>query len=336
MGTTYEEAGVNVAAVERSQNSMGRLIRATHGATTTHGFGHYAGLVEIPGGLLLATHTDGVGTKVLVASMMERYDTVGIDCMAMNANDVICVGAKPVSFVDYIAANQNNQRIFEALTSGLVEGAKRADVPIVGGETAIMPDLFSQDGFAFDLAGMVTGLVDKDALILGSDIVPGDVIVGAASSGLHSNGYTLARRMLFPKFSIHDRIRGVGRIGEELLRPTTIYVRPVLNIIQGCDVHGLAHITGGSFAKLERLKRTGYEIDNPPPAPPILHLIAEQGVDDIEMYRTFNMGVGFCVVVPEAEADVAVKMFGQHDIPSQVIGRITGRRGVRVGSLVLA
>ena len=335
MGTTYEEAGVNVAAVERSQESMGELIRATHNSATAHGFGHYAGLVEIPGGRLLATHTDGVGTKVLVASMMERYDTVGIDCMAMNVNDVICVGARPVSFVDYIAANRNDQRVFDALVSGLVEGAKMADVPIVGGETAIMPDLFSRDGFAFDLAGMVTGLVDRDALILGADIVPGDVIVGAASSGLHSNGYTLARRMLFPKFSVHDRIRGVGSIGEELLRPTTIYVRPVLDIIRGCSVHGLAHITGGSFAKLARLKRTGYEIDSPPPAPPILNLIAEQGVDDAEMYRTFNMGVGFCVVVPEAEAGAVVKAFGRHDISSQVIGRITGRKGVRVGSLVL-
>lgn len=336
MGTTYEEAGVDVAAVERSQESMGKLIRATHRATTAHGFGHYAGLVEIPGGRLLATHTDGVGTKVLIANMMERYDTVGIDCIAMNVNDVICVGARPVSFVDYIAASQNNQRIFEALASGLVEGAKTADVPIVGGETAIMPDLFSQGGFAFDLAGMVTGLVDKDALILGADIVPGDVVVGAASSGLHSNGYTLARRILFPKFSIHDRISGVGIIGEELLRPTTIYVRPVLEIIQKCNVHGLAHITGGSFAKLTRLKHIGYEIDSPPPVPPIMNLIAEQGVDDIEMYRTFNMGVGFCVVIPEAEAGSVLEAFGRHAIPSWVIGRITGKQGVRVGSRVLA
>lgn len=336
MGTTYEEAGVDVAAVERSQESMGRLIRATHHAATAHGFGHYAGLVDISGGLMLAAHTDGVGTKVIIANMMERYDTVGIDCIAMNVNDVICVGAKPVSFVDYIAASQNDQRIFEDLASGLVEGAKTADVPIVGGETAIMPDLFSQDGFAFDLAGMVTGLVDKDAVILGGDIVPGDVIVGAASSGLHSNGYTLARRMLFPKFSIRDRIRGVGNIGEELLRPTTIYVRPVLDMIQRCEVHGLAHITGGSFAKLARLKHTGYEIDSLPPVPSIMGLIAEQGVDDIEMYRTFNMGVGFCVVAPEVEAGSVLETFRRYGISSWVIGRITGRKGVRVGSHVLA
>ena len=336
MGTTYEEAGVDVAAVEQSQESMGRLIRATHQATTAHGFGHYAGLVDISGGRLLATHTDGVGTKVIIANMMERYDTVGIDCIAMNVNDIICVGARPVSFVDYMAANQNNQRIFEALASGLVEGAKTAGVPIVGGETAIMPDLFSGDGFAFDLAGMVTGLVDKDRVILGGDIVPGDVIVGAASSGLHSNGYTLARRMLFPKFSVRDKVRGVGQIGEELLRPTTIYVRPVLDMMQKCDIHGLAHITGGSFAKLTRLKDVGYEIDDPPPIPPILGLIAEQGVDDMEMYRTFNMGVGFCVVVPEAEAGSVTESFRRHGIASQVIGRITDKRGVRVGPHVLA
>lgn len=336
MGITYGEAGVDVAAIRRSQESIGRMIAATHQDTTVHGFGHYAGLVEIPGGRLLATHTDGVGTKVMVANALKKYDTVGIDCMAMNVNDIVCVGAAPASFVDYIAANRNEPAIFEALVSGLVEGAQTAGVPIVGGETAIMPDMFAGDGFAFDLAGTVTGLVEPDRVVLGGDISPGDAIVGARSSGLHSNGYTLARRALFPKFSVHDSVRGVGRIGEALLEPTRIYARPVLDILRGCEVHGLAHITGGSFSKLTRLKDVGFEIDAPPPAPPIMGLIAEQGVSDAEMYRTFNMGVGFCVVAPRAEAEGIRRTFRRYDIDSDVIGSIAGRRGVRVGPHILA
>lgn len=336
MGITYGQAGVDVDAIKQSQDTIGNMIRSTHDSETMHGFGHYAGLVKIPSGQLLATHTDGVGTKVIVANALQRYDTVGIDCMAMNVNDIVCVGAAPTSFVDYIAANKNEPTIFEALASGLVEGAKIAGVPIVGGETAIMPDMFAGDGFAFDLAGTVTGLVNPDHAILGDTISVGDVIVGARSSGLHSNGYTLARRALFPELSIFDTAPGVGMIGEALLEPTVIYARPVLEMLSSCAIHGLAHITGGSFSKLMRLKDVGFEIDQPPPAPPIMRLIAEQGVDDIEMYRTFNMGVGFCVVAPESQSDDIMRIFGRYDIESDVIGSITERRGVRVGPHTLA
>ncbi len=336
MGITYGEAGVDVPAIRKSQKSIGRLIRETHHHTTIHGFGHYAGLVEISKGLLLATHTDGVGTKAMIAVAMEKYDTVGIDCMAMNVNDVVCVGATPVSFVDYIAASRNEQAVFERLVEGLVEGAKTAGVPIVGGETAIMPDLFAGDGFAFDLAGTVTGLVDGDRTVLGDDISEGDVIVGGRSSGLHSNGYSLARKALFPKYSVHDRVRGVGRIGDALLEPTRIYARPVLDMLAECEVHGLAHITGGSFAKLSRLADVGFEIDAPPPVPPIMDLIAAQGVDDMEMHRTFNMGVGFCVVAPDGEADGIRSAFARHGVEADVIGRVAGRQGVRVGPRTLA
>ena len=339
-GLTYKKAGVDVPGIKKSQQEIGRLIRSTHrlqnGAKTEHGFGHYAGVVSMPGGQLLATHTDGVGTKVVIASLMKKYDTVGIDCIAMNVNDVICIGATPVSFVDYIAANRNDQSAFRKIVAGLVKGAKKSSVPIVGGETAIMPDVITGDGFAFDLAGMVAGTVPKDALILGDKIRTGDLIVGANSTGLHSNGYSLARKALLERYTIRDRIRGVGVLGDALLAPTEIYVRPVLEIARRCEIHGLAHITGGSFTKLLRLKSAGYSIDSLPKLPPVMGLIEEQGVKQAEMYRTFNMGVGFCVIAPKAEASSIIAAFKKHGIQSQEIGRIISRKGVFVNSKKIA
>lgn len=340
MTLTYKKAGVDISEIKQSQDEIGRMISSTHNiqkkARIAHGFGHYAGVVEIAGGTLLATHTDGVGTKVMIACMLGKYDTIGIDCIAMNVNDVICIGATPVSFVDYIAANRNDSRIIGEIVRGLVTGAQRSSVPIVGGETAIMPDVINGDGFAFDLAGMVAGIVEKDKMVLGDRIEPGDTIIGAASTGIHSNGYSLARKALLPKYSLSDRVRGVGLLGDALLEPTAIYTGPVLEVVQKCRVHGLAHITGGSFTKLLRLKSTGYKIDSLPDAPPIMGLIAEQGVDAEEMYKTFNMGVGFCVIAPRGQADSIVSVFEQHGISSREIGRITSDKGVFVNSKKIA
>ena len=303
MALTYKKAGVDISKIKQSQAAIGKLIASTHKiqkkAKITHGFGHYAGIVEIPGGKLLATHTDGVGTKVVIANMMKKYDTIGIDCVAMNVNDMICIGATPISFVDYIAANKNDKKLFKKIVQGLVKGAKKAVVPIVGGETAIMPDLISGKGFSFDLVGMVLGLVSKKELVLGNKIKSGDVIIGVKSSGIHSNGYSLARKALLTKYSLKDKIKGVGVLGNALLTPTEIYVKPVLEANQKCKVNGLAHITGGSFTKLLRLKNIGYEIDALPKIPPIMSLIEEQGVKSEEMYKTFNMGIGFCLISPK-------------------------------------
>ncbi|MDA7959215.1 MAG: phosphoribosylformylglycinamidine cyclo-ligase [Nitrosopumilus sp.] len=335
MGLTYGGSGVDVAALERSRRAIGRAISSTHGlgpARTVDGFGHYAGLVSLPGGRMLATHTDGVGTKVLVARMMEKYDTVGIDCIAMNVNDVICVGAEPVSFVDYIAASRNEPRIFASIARGLARGARQACVPIVGGETAVMPGLMGGRGFSFDLAGTVAGIVGRGRLVTGSGIREGDVITGAASSGLHSNGYSLARRALLRRYSVRDRVRGVGTIGGALLRPTRIYAGPVLEIAKRCRVSGLAHITGGSFAKLGRLKAMMYEIDHLPRIPPIMGLIEGQGVARREMYSTFNMGVGFCVIAPPSESGTIAEIFKRHGVASQEVGRVRRGRGVSVMS----
>ena len=336
MGLTYKDAGVDISKIKQSQAAIGKLIESTHKlqkmAKITHGFGHYAGIVEIPGGKLLATHTDGVGTKVVIANLMKKYNTIGIDCVAMNVNDIICIGATPVSFVDYIAANKNDQVIFKKIVEGLVKGAKKSAMPIVGGETAIMPDVIAGKGFSFDLAGMVVGLVSKKDIVLGDKISPGDVIIGAKSSGIHSNGYSLARKALLSKYSVKDKVKGVGIIGDALLMPTEIYVKPVLEIIQKCKVNGLAHITGGAFTKLMRLKKTGYEIDNLPKMPPIMGLIEEQGVKSEEMYKTFNMGVGFCIITPKDQATRIKAIFKKHKITTQEIGQVVSKKGVFVNS----
>ncbi len=340
MGITYKDAGIDIKKIKQSQATIGRLIASTHklqkGIKIMSGFGHYAGIVEIPDGRLLATHTDGVGTKVIIAQMMKRYDTVGIDCVAMNVNDIICIGAIPVSFVDYIAANANNQEIFKQIVRGLVKGAKKAMVPIVGGETAILPDLISGKNFSFDLAGMVVGTLKKQNMILGTAISPGDIIIGVKSTGLHSNGYSLARKVLLSKYSLRDKIKGLGTLGDVLLEPTEIYVRPVLEAIRECDIHGLAHITGGSFTKLLRLKKTGYLLDNLPEPPEIFQIIENQDVEKEERYKTFNMGIGFCLVVPEEESERVDEIFKKHGMTSRQIGEITEKKGVYIDSLKIA
>ena len=319
---------------------IGKIIAQTHKlqkkAKITHGFGHYAGIIKIPGNKFLATHTDGVGTKVIIANKMIKYDTVGIDCVAMNVNDIICIGATPISFVDYIAANKNDEKIFGDIVRGLVKGAKKSLVPIVGGETAIMPDLFSEKGFSFDLAGMVVGLVSKKQMVLGDSIKSGDVIIGAHSTGLHSNGYTLARKALLKKYSLKDKIKGGTTIGDALLAPTEIYVKPVLEAVGKCKVHGLAHITGGAFTKLLRLKNIGYNIDNLPKMPHIMQLIEDQGIKKEEMYKTFNMGVGFCIIVPKNEESKIKSIFKKHKIKSQNIGKIIAKKGVFVNTKKIA
>jgi len=340
MVITYKKAGVDISEIKKSQRVIGKLIESTHNlqkmAKMKHGFGHYAGIVEIPGGKLLATHTDGVGTKVIISNMLKRYDTIGIDCIAMNANDIICIGATPISFVDYIAANKNDQKIFKQIVSGLVKGAKKAAMPIVGGETAIMPDLISGKGFGFDLAGMVVGILSKKEMVLGDKIKTNDVIIGIQSSGLHSNGYSLARKALLTKYSVKDNMKGIGNLGNALLRPTEIYVKPVLEALKKCKINGLAHITGGSFTKLLRLKQIGYHLDSMPNTPALMQLIEDTGVKNEEMYKTFNMGIGFCIISPENQIKNIHKIFNKHKMKSYEIGRISKNKGVFINKLKIA
>jgi len=340
MAITYKKVGVDITKIKKSHAAIGRIISSTHNiqklAKTAHGFGHYAGLVQIPGGKLLATHTDGVGTKILIANMLKKYDTIGIDCIAMNVNDIICIGATPISFVDYIAANKNNQKIFKKVVQGLAKGAKKSQVPIVGGETAIMPDLFSGKGFMMDLAGTVVGILSKKEMVLGKSLRTGDAIIGIKSSGLHSNGYTLARNVLLSKYKLSDKVKGIGKLGAALLAPTEIYVKPVLEALSKCKIHGLAHITGGSFTKLLRLKNIGFDLTNLPKTPPLMQLIEDCGIENEEMYRTFNMGVGFCVVLPKNDVAKARNIFKKHRLASYEIGKITSKKGVFINSKKIA
>jgi phosphoribosylformylglycinamidine cyclo-ligase len=325
---TYRDAGVDVNKIRIAQKSIGDIISTTHkllaAGKVVSGFGHYAGLIKL-GSNVLALHSDGVGTKVLVAQLMHRFDTVGIDCIAMNVNDIICVGAQPVGFVDYVALKQPNEHLLGEIAKGLVAGAKQSQMAIVGGETAVLPDLIAGDGEnAFDLAGMVMGIV-KGKPILGAAIRPGDVILGVESSGLHSNGYTLARKVLLSKYSVDDNADHlVQTVGEELLIPTRIYVRPVMEILKKkIKVHGLAHITGGSFTKLNRLStRVGYILDDlPPPATGIFKQIQVDGqIETKEMYRTFNMGIGFCVIAPKASVDSITRMFKKYKMQCKPVG----------------
>jgi phosphoribosylformylglycinamidine cyclo-ligase len=218
----------------------------------------------------------------------------------------------------------------------LVKGAKKSAMPIVGGETAIMSDLISGKGFGFDLAGMVVGILSKKEMVLGDKIKPNDVIIGIQSSGLHSNGYSLARKALLSKYSVKDNIKGVGNLGNALLRPTEIYVKPVLEALKKCKINGLAHITGGSFTKLLRLKKIGYHLDNMPKTPALMQLIEDTGVKNEEMYKTFNMGVGFCIISPENQVKDIHKILNKHKMKSYEIGRISKNKGVFINKLKIA
>lgn len=331
---TYRDAGVDVNKIRSAQKSIGDIISATHrmipAGKVVSGFGHYAGLVRI-GGQTLALHSDGVGTKVLIAQLMNRFDTVGIDCVAMNVNDIICVGARPIAFIDYIALKQANESLVQEIAHGLVEGARQSQMAIVGGETAVLPDLIAGEDNAFDLAGMVLGLVDRKPL-LGSATKPGDVILGVESSGLHSNGYTLARKVLLSKYSVDDNAEHlVQTVGEELLVPTRIYVKPVMELFKKkITIHGLANITGGSFTKLPRLnKNVQYSLDGlPAPAGIFRQIQIDGNIEMTEMYRTFNMGIGFCVIAPKASTEQVVCTFAKYRMGCRQVGTIEKGAGV--------
>lgn len=330
---TYRDAGVDVGRIRTAQKSIGDIISATHklplSAKVVSGFGHYAGLMKI-GSQLVALHSDGVGTKVLVAQLMNKFDTIGIDCVAMNVNDIICVGAQPVGFIDYIALRQPNELLLQEIAKGLVEGARQSQMAIVGGETAILPDIIAGEENAFDLAGMVMGVV-KGKPVLGSAIKQGDVILGIESSGLHSNGYSLARKVLLSKYAVDDNADHlVQTVGEELLIPTKIYVKPVMEILKKkIAVHGFANVTGGSFTKLPRLNaKVRYNLDALPAPVGIFKQIQVDGrIDSKEMYRTFNMGIGFCVITPKRSVDEITSIFAKYKMRCKAIGRIEKGRG---------
>ncbi len=299
---TYAKSGVNINSADLAKKSIARILGKTHSKKVLNKIGHYCAAVDIGDGKAVAITTDGVGTKVLLAQKIQKYDTLGIDCVAMNVNDLICLGITPLAMVDYIAIKKPNEKIISDIGRGLAKGALEAGVSIVGGETAILPEIIKgETEFAFDLAGTAIGIVEKKKIISGAKIKPGDVLIGLRSSGIHSNGLTLARKVL----NTNNR-----KIALELLKPTKIYVKPIMRLLADSRTSGLAHITGGGLTNLLRLnKKIGFKITHWPQLPKIFEQIQHSGkISDFEMFKTFNMGIGFCVVVPKKEAGKAMRI----------------------------
>src|SRR2546425_5460801 len=341
---TYTTAGVDSRHVREAHRVLARRLESTF--QTRRGrvgwplfpIGHYAGLVDLGDGRVLSLHTDSVGTKVLVARLMGKYDTIGIDCVAMCANDIICTGSEPISFLDYLAVSKPNPTMVASIAEGIVVGAKQAGLAVVGGGTAVVPGLLLEAGI--DLVGTAAGICSKQDLVLGHEIRNGDELIGVASSGIHSNGLTLARKVLLKNHSIGEMVPDLGRsIGEELLEPTRIYVRPVLETLKKAEVHGLAHITGGGFSKLDRIvsqAKLGARIDYMPTPPVIFRLLQREGRgSEVEMFRTFNMGIGVIVICPDGQSDAILCVFRRHKQAAFRIGNVQKVRGIRVfGKLV--
>jgi phosphoribosylformylglycinamidine cyclo-ligase len=322
---------VNKTAAFRREGQKGRRLVDV---------GFFASVVDIGHDLGLALCTDGVGSKVLIAEMLQRYDTIGIDCVAMNVNDVICVGAEPISFLDYIAIERATPRVLEKIGEGLYRGAELAGVTIVGGEISQIPDIVKgrAPGQGLDLVGMCAGIVPSDRIIVGKEVAPGDVIVGVRSSGIHSNGLTLARRALFDegKLEVDQYVDDLGcTVGEELLRPTHIYVRPVVDLLQQrVPVRALVNVTSDGFLNLARIEaNVGFRLDDIPEPQPIFDLIRRTGsVPAREMYRVFNMGIGFCLILKNEPCVISVvkQTFEASHFDTHIIGTVIADAGKRV------
>ncbi len=294
--------------------------------------GYFANVIDLGIGVGLAMSTDGVGTKVLIAEMLNRYDTIGIDCVAMNANDIVCVGAEPIAMLDYIAVERATPEVLEAIGRGLYEGAKTAGITIVGGEISQIGEIIrgEREGEGLDVVGMCVGVVPIDRINTGKAVKPGDVIIGFRSSGIHSNGLTLARHALFqagglkPDTYVPDLARTVG---EELLEPTHIYVPAVSDLLgQGLPIGALVNITSDGFLNLNRIEaEVGFRIRDLPEVQPVFELIQQRGgISDAEMYQVFNMGIGFCVIVPDSEwvRQAVHKTARKHGVQTYEIGEV--------------
>ncbi|HEX2410079.1 MAG TPA: phosphoribosylformylglycinamidine cyclo-ligase [Solirubrobacteraceae bacterium] len=334
MTDAYAESGVDTGAADRGVAALVEVLKTieTGRASRTVPLpGHFAAVLEVAPNLGIAVGTDGVGSKLIVAEQAGRYDSVGIDCVAMNVNDVVCAGAEPIALLDYLAVEQADPRTMRDIAIGLKRGAELAGVEIPGGEVAVLPELIRghPSPHGFDLTAACIGTVALDAIVTGADCRPGDALIGLPSSGLHSNGYSLARHAL-AGLALDDRPQGLrgATVADALLEPTTIYVRAILDLLaSNTPVHGLAHITGGGLLNLTRLSPSvGFEVAAPLPLPAIFDLVRERGgVSEAEMWEVFNMGCGFVAVVPDAHADEAAARLAEHHPGSRRIGTVTAR-----------
>ncbi|MGV1064689.1 phosphoribosylformylglycinamidine cyclo-ligase [Clostridium perfringens] len=328
---TYKEAGVNIEEGYRSVKLIKEYAKKTMSEYVLNGLGSFAGMVELPEGYkkpVLVSGTDGVGTKLDIACKKRKFDTVGIDCVAMCVNDILCHGAKPLFFLDYIACGKLEAEVSSDLVKGVSKGCIKSQCSLIGGETAEMPGMYKEGDY--DIAGFAVGIVDKDKIINGKDIKSGDKLIGIASSGVHSNGYSLIRKV----FKNLDEDFNGKAIWEELLTPTKIYVKPVLSLLEKFNIKGMAHVTGGGFYEnLPRMlseeglsiviNKNSYEI------PEIFKKLMELGVQEEEMYNTFNMGIGFVLCVEEDEVEEVLKELSKQGEKAFEIGYINaGGEGV--------
>ena len=328
---SYKAAGVDVTAGYKGVELMKKAVQATYTNAVISDIGGFGGLyapqikgMEEP---ILVSGTDGVGTKLKLAFLMDKHDTIGEDCVAMCVNDVICTGASPMFFLDYMALGKNIPEKVATIVAGVAEGCKKAKCSLIGGETAEMPGFYPVD--EYDLAGFCVGIVDKKKIINNKTIEIGDKVIGLKSSGVHSNGFSLVRKVFeVNKENLNEYVESLGcTVGEALLKPTKIYVKPILKLIEQVKVKGISHITGGGFYEnMPRMLREGValKIDkNSYEVPPIFKLIAERGnIPERDMYNTFNMGIGMAVIVPESEVEKSLEILKQAGEEAYLIGEV--------------
>lgn len=337
---SYKAAGVDVTAGYEGVKLMKKDVERTFIPGVLTGIGGFGGLFQLDlKGIkepVLVSGTDGVGTKLKLAMLMDKHDTIGIDAVAMCVNDVICCGAKPLFFLDYIAIGKNVPEKVAEIVKGVAEGCVRAGCALIGGETAEHPGMMPED--EYDIAGYTTGVVDKSKIIDNGRVKEGDVIIGLASTGVHSNGFSLVRKIFnITEKKVLERVLPDGKtLGETLLTPTEIYVKPVLDLISKADVKAVSHITGGGFYEnvprslpdgfTARVNKSSFEV------PYIFKLMQEEGnIPERDMFNTFNMGIGMTVVVPEQEANKAVEILNSHNIKAYCIGEIVkGEQGIEI------
>jgi phosphoribosylformylglycinamidine cyclo-ligase len=334
-GTTYRDAGVDIDAGDELVERIKPLVRRAQRREVLAGIGGFGALVELPQGYrhpVLVSGTDGVGTKLRLAIDTGRHDTIGIDLVAMCANDVVVPGAEPLFFLDYYATGKLRVEVAEAVVRGIVEGCVQAGAALVGGETAEMPGMYQ--GEDYDLAGFCVGVVEKEAIIDGAAVAAGDTILGLDSSGPHSNGYSLIRKLVAGAGATPATVLEGRTLFERLLAPTRIYVKPLLALIKALPVHALAHITGGGLTdNIPRVLPAGLEaaLERASwPRDPVFEWLQRTGrIDAAEMYRTFNCGIGMTVIVPAARAQAALEFLAARGERARIIGEVrSGSRGV--------
>lgn len=333
MSDTYKQAGVDIAAGNEAVERMKKHVKTTFRPEVMTDLGGFGALFKLNKDQyeepVLVSGTDGVGTKLKLAFAMDQHDTIGIDAVAMCVNDIVVQGAEPLFFLDYLACDKVIPSKIESIVKGIADGCNQAGCSLIGGETAEMPGMYSEG--EYDIAGFTVGIVDKSKMINGSNIAAGDTVIGLASSGVHSNGFSLVRKLLLEDagYSLQQELPELGgRLGDVLLAPTKIYVKPLLGLLKEIEVKGMAHITGGGFIEnIPRMLPDGVNVDieyGSWPILPIFKLMQEKGsISNKDMFTTFNMGIGMVLVVKEQDADGALQYLRSAGEEAYVIGRVT-------------